>query len=200
MRIFLVVLFVLLISETITKPRDPRHRHMKKGSRSECPKGKRCEPSTRKSSKGKPSTSKLDEIRKIVENTEHNIIMFLRDYILDNRDKLIENRRKINAILENVSDLKNQRSKKENYYDEYSGSGLSSNEYSGYGSGNGPKAKNKLLSGKVDTLLENMSDLKTIINNALEGKMRDVKQNEDNPSNNPRTKPANNLPHPFQLL
>ena len=80
-----------------------------------------------------------------MENTEHNIIIFLRHYILDNRDKLIENRRKINAILENVSDLKNKRSKKENYYDEYSGSGLSSNEYSGYGSGDSPKAKNKLL-------------------------------------------------------
>ena len=36
-----------------------------------------------------------------------------------------------------------------------------------------------------------MSDLKTTINNALEGKMRDANQNEDNPS----TKPAKNLPH-----
>ena len=87
--------------------------------------------------------------------------------------------------------MKNQRSKKENDYDNYSGSGLSSNEYSGYGSGDGPKDKSKLLSGKVDTILENMSDLKTTINNALEGKMRDANQNEDNPS----TKPAKNLPH-----
>ena len=40
-----------------------------------------------------------------------------------------------------------------------------------------------------------MSDLKTTIYNALNGKMRDAKQNEDNPSTKPRTKPAKNLPH-----
>ena len=105
---------------------------------------------------------------------------------------------KIEAILENVSDLKNNTSKKEN--DEY-GSG-----YDEYGSGyewcecygpiscnacDGPKTKSKLLGRKLDTLLENMSDLKTTIYKALNGKMRDVKQNEDNPS----TKPAKNLPN-----
>ena len=46
MRIFLVVVFVLLISETITKHK--RHRHTKKG---------------------KPSTRKLDEIKEMSEKS-----------------------------------------------------------------------------------------------------------------------------------
>lgn len=108
--------------------------------------------------------------------------------------------RKIEAILENVSDLKNNTRKKENDEYEYG--------YGEYGSGyeewfecyvlsscDGPKTKSKLLGRKLDTILENMSDLKTTIYNALNGKIRDVEQNEDNPSTKPRTKPAKNLPH-----
>ena len=81
------------------------------------------------------------------------------------------------------------RGKKEN--DEYSGYGSYEFSGSGLSSSDGPKDKSKLLSGKVDTILENMSDLKTTIYNALNGKMRDVKKNEEDPS----TKPAKNLPH-----
>ena len=158
MRIFLVVVFVLLISETITKHKG----HTKKG---------------------KPSTRKLDEIREMLDKIEAILHWGFRPWAL---------RQKINSILENVSDLKSNRtsirSKKEN--DEYSGYGSYEFSGSGLSSGNGPKDKSKLLSGKVDTILENMSDLKTTINNALEGKMRDANQNEDNPS----TKPAKNLP------
>ena len=165
MRILLVVVFVLLISETITKHK--RHRHTKKD---------------------KPSTRKLDEIREMLDKIEAILHWHFRPWGL---------RQKINSILENVSDLKSNRtsirSKKEN--DEYSGYGSYEFSGSGLSSGNGPKDKSKLLSGKVDTILENMSDLKTTIYNALNGKMRDAKQNEDNPSTKPRTKPAKNLPH-----
>ena len=102
-----------------------------------------------------------------------------------------------------MSDLKNNTSKKEN--DEYEYGPGSGYEYgSGYeewlecyvlSSCDGPKTKSKLIGKKLDTILENMSDLKTTIYNALNGKMRDAKQNEDNPSTKPRTKPAKNLPH-----
>ena len=64
-------------------------------------------------------------------------------------EKLDNNGKKIDAILENVSDLKNTRIKYEYDYEEY-GSGRS-----------------KLLSKKVDALLENVSELKTAVYNAL---------------------------------
>ena len=152
----------------------------------------------------------LDEIREKLDNNERKIEA--NGLKIDNNgreidaigrkiDDILENGRKIDAILENVSDLKNNRSKNENYYNE---------EFYGYGpygpyygpsTDDGPKAKSKLLSRKVDTLLENMSDLKTTINNALDG---EANQNENNPSTNPkiqlsksspRIKPAKNLPH-----
>ena len=149
----------------------------------------RCKPSTRK-----PPT--LDEIKQKLDNNGRKIDANGRKI-----NDIIKNGRKIDAILENVSDFKNSSSKKENdhdEYDEYEYSGF----YSGLSSGDGPKEKSKLLSRKVDALLENMSDLKTTINNAIEGKMREANQNEDNPPTNQRTqltkstsrtKPAKNL-------
>ena len=193
MRIFLVVLFVLLISETFTKPRSLRKsRHMKKGSpRNPCPprlkRLGRCNPKIHEYKKNpatrKPPTRKPPRPREKLDNNERKIDANVRKI-----NAILADGRKIEAILENVSDLKNNTSKKENDEYEYSGYGISSNEYSEYGSGDGPKTKSKLLGRKLDTLLENMSDLKTTIYNALNGKMRDFKQNEEDPS----TKPAKN--------
>ena len=215
MRIFLVVLFALLIAETITKPRSMKGmRHMKKGvtkirsmkgmtgcckakhcARERCgPKPCRLKPRIRcKPSSRKPPT--LDEIRQKLDDNGRKIDangrkinnVVINDITVMHKD-ILKNERKIDAILENVSDLK--KNKRIDYYeDPYA---YEFEEYgSGLSSGNGPKDKSKLLSGKVDTLLEKMSDLKTTINNAMEGKMRDANQNEDNPS----TKPAKNLPH-----
>ena len=218
MRIFLVVLFALLIAETITKPRSMRGmRHMKKGvtkirsmkgmtpcckarhcARDRCgPKPCRLKPRIRcKPPSRKPPTldeirQKLDDNGRKIDANGRKINVIVNDITVMDKD-ILKNGRKIDAILENVSDLKKNRSidyYEDPYADDYEeyGSGLSS--------GNGPKDKSKLLSGKVDTLLEKMSDLKTTIDNAMEGKMRDANQNEDNPSTNPRIKPARNLPH-----
>ena len=219
MRIFLVVLFALLIAETITKPRPMKGmRHMKKGvtkirsmkgmtgcckakhcARERCgPKPCRLKPRIRcKPSSRKPPT--LDEIRQKLDDNGRKIDANgrkINDIVINDitvmHGDILTNGRKIDAILENVVDLKKNRSidyYEDPYADDYEeyGSGLSS--------GNGPKDKSKLLSGKVDTLLEKMSDLKTTIDNAMEGKMRDANQNEDNPSTNQRIKPAKNLPH-----
>ena len=157
----------------------------------------RCKPSTRKPSTRKPPTRKPPRRkpprpREKLDNNERKIDANVRKI-----NAILADGRKIEAILENVSDLKNNTSKKENdEYDEYgSGYGLSSYEYYGLSFGDRPKTKSKLLGKKLDTILENMSDLKTTIYNALNGKIRDVEQNEDNPSTKPRTKPAKNLPH-----
>ena len=246
MRIFLVVLFVLLISDTITKPRgmrrccramhcrcgepkpttldeireqldnnkrkieanglkidyngrkikDPRsvkrttHCCRSRHCRNASP-GIRCEPSTRRPPTLDKIRQKLDDNGRKIDANGRKINVIVNDITVMDKD-ILKNGRKIDAILENVSDLKKNRSidyYEDPYADDYEeyGSGLSS--------GNGPKDKSKLLSGKVDTLLEKMSDLKTTIDNAMEGKMRDANQNEDNPSTNPRIKPAKNLPH-----
>ena len=134
----------------------------------------RCKPSTRE-----PPTRKPPKPRQKLDNNGRKIDANVRKI-----NAILADGRKIEAILENVSDLKNNTSKKENDEYEYSGYGISSNEYSEYGSGDGPKTKSKLLGRKLDTLLENMSDLKNTIYNALNGKMRDNIQNEDNPSTN----------------
>ena len=216
MRIFLVVLFALLIAETITKPRSMKGmRHMKKGvtkirsmkGMTSCCKAKwckcgpkpcrlkpriRCKPSSRKPPTLDEIRQKLDDNgRKIDANGRKINNVIINDITVMHKD-ILKNERKIDAILENVSDLK--KNKRIDYYeDPYA---YEFEEYgSGLSSGNGPKDKSKLLSGKVDTLLEKMSDLKTTIDNAMEGKMRDANQNEDNPSTNPRVKPAKNLPH-----
>ena len=158
----------------------------------------RCKPSTRKPSTRKPPTRKPPRPKQKLDNNGPKIDANVRKI-----NAILADGRKIEAILENVSDLKNNTSKKENDEYEYSGSGY---EYSGSGyeewfecyvlsSCDGPKTKSKLIGKKLDTILENMSDLKTTIYNALNGKMRDAKQNEDNPSTKPRTKPAKNLPH-----
>ena len=214
MRIFLVVLFALLIAETITKPRSMKGmRHMKKGvtkirsmkGMTRCCKAKfcarercgqkpcrlkpriRCKPSSRKPPTLDEIRQKLDDNgRKIDANGRKINNVVINDITVMHKD-ILKNERKIDAILENVSDLKKK--KRIDYYeDPYA---YEFEEYgSGLSSGNGPKDKSKLLSGKVDTLLEKMSDLKTTIDNAMEGKMGDANQNEDNPS----TKPAKNLP------
>ena len=214
MRIFLVVLFALLIAETITKPRSMKGmRHMKKGvtkirsmkGMTRCCKAKfcarercgqkpcrlkpriRCKPSSRKPPTLDEIRQKLDDNgRKIDANGRKINNVVINDITVMHKD-ILKNERKIDAILENVSDLK--KNKRIDYYeDPYA---YEFEEYgSGLSSGNGPKDKSKLLSGKVDTLLEKMSDLKTTIDNAMEGKMGDANQNEDNPS----TKPAKNLP------
>ena len=91
-------------------------------------------------------------------------------------EKLDNNGKKIDAILENVSDLKNTRSK-----DEY--------DYEEYGSG-----ESKLLSKKVDALLENVSDLKTAVYNALNSS--NVQEaNEEKESSPPSGQTTKNLPH-----
>ena len=154
----------------------------------------RCKTSTRKPPTRKPPTRKPPRPRQKLDNNGRKIDANVRKI-----NAILADGRKIEAILENVSDLKNNTSKKENDDYEYGpGSGY---EYgSGYeewlecyvlSSCDGPKTKSKLLGRKLDTILENMSDLKTTIYNALNGKMHDAKQNEDNPS----TKPAKNLPN-----
>ena len=198
MRIFLVVVVVLLISETITKHKG----HTKGSPRTPCPprlkRLGRCNPKIHIYKKNpatrKPPTRKPPRPREKLDNNERKIDANVRKI-----NAILADGRKIEAILENVSDLKNNTSKKEN--DEY-GSG-----YDEYGSGyewcecygpiscnacDGPKTKSKLLGRKLDTLLENMSDLKTTIYNALNGKMRDVKHNEDNPSTSPVPKSPKN--------
>ena len=148
----------------------------------------RCKPSSRKPPTLDEIRQKLDDNgRKIDANGRKINNVIINDITVMHKD-ILKNERKIDAILENVSDLK--KNKRIDYYeDPYA---YEFEEYgSGLSSGNGPKDKSKLLSGKVDTLLEKMSDLKTTIDNAMEGKMRDANQNEDNPS----TKPAKNLPH-----
>ena len=112
MRIFLVVVVVLLISETITKHKG----HTKGSPRTPCPprlkRLGRCKPSTRK-----PPTRKPPRPREKLDNNGRKIDANVRKI-----NAILADGRKIEAILENVSDLKNNTSKKEN--DEY--------EYSGY--------------------------------------------------------------------
>ena len=92
-------------------------------------------------------------------------------------EKLDNNGKKINVILENVSDLKNTRSKHEYDYYEESGSGQS-----------------KLLSKKVDALLENVSELKTAVYNALNSS-NVHEANEEKQSSTPSAQPTKNIPH-----
>ena len=169
---------------------------MKKGSpRSPClPRLKRlgrCKPSTRKPPTLDEIRQKLDDSGRKIDANGRKIDVIVNDITVMHKG-ILKNERKIDAILENVSDLKKKR-RIDYYEDPYA---YEFEEYgSGLSSGNGPKDKSKLLSGKVDTLLEKMSDLKTTIDNTMEGKMRDDNQNEDNPSTNPIIKPAKNLPH-----
>ena len=92
-------------------------------------------------------------------------------------EKLDNNGKKINVILENVSDLKNTRSKHEYDYYEESGPGQS-----------------KLLSKKVDALLENVSELKTAVYNALNSS-NVHEANEEKQSSTPSAQPTKNIPH-----
>ena len=197
MRIFLVVVVVLLISETITKHKG----HTKGSPRTPCPprlkRLGRCNPKIHVYKKNpatrKPPTRKPPRPREKLDNNGRKIDANVRKI-----NAILADGRKIEAILENVSDLKNNTSKKKNDEYEYEsgeyGSGYEWYECYGLSSCNacdGPKTKSKLIGKKLDTILENMSYLKTTIYNALNGKMREVKKNEEDPS----TKPAKNLPH-----
>ena len=202
MRILLLLLAAFLISVTLTK-----HKGHSRRPRTPCPprlkRLGRCNPkihiykknpATRKPTTRKPPTRKTPRPREKLDNNERKIDANVRKI-----NAILADGRKIEAILENVSDLKNNTSKKKNDEYEYEfgeyGSGYEWYECYGLSSCDGPKTKSKLIGKKLDTILENMSDLKTTIYNALNGKMRDAKQNEDNPSTTPRTKPAKNLPH-----
>ena len=116
MRIFLVVLFVLLISGTFTKPRSlQKSRHMKKGSpRDPCLPSRfnrkpriRCKTSTRKPPTRKPPTRKPPRPRQKLDNNGRKIDANVRKI-----NAILADGRKIEAILENVSDLKNNTRKR----------------------------------------------------------------------------------------
>ena len=149
MRILLLLLFAFLISVTMTKHgrRGPGNRVMIHHSRRRYP----CR--TLKCRGSKPATRKTPTLGKIAE-------------------KLDNNGKKIDAILENVSYLKNTRSKNEE-----SRSGQS-----------------KLLSKKVDALLENVSELKTAVYNALNNS-NVHEANEEKQSSTPSAQPTKNIPH-----
>ena len=198
MRILLLLLAAFLISVTLT-----RHKGHSRRPRTPCPprlkRLGRCNPkihiykknpATRKPTTRKPPTRKTPRPREKLDNNERKIDANVRKI-----NAILADGRKIEAILENVSDLKNNTSKKKNDEYEYEsgeyGSGYEWYECYGLSSCDGPKTKSKLIGKKLDTILENMSYLKTTIYNALNGKMREVKKNEEDPS----TKPAKNLPH-----
>ena len=149
MRILLLLLAAFLISVTITKHgrRGPGNHHRR-----------RRYPCRTLKCRGSKPARKPPTLGKIAE-------------------KLNNNGKKIDAILENVSDLKNTRSKNEYDYEE-SGSGQS-----------------KLLSKKVDALLENVSELKTAVYNALNSSNVHDEANEEKESSTPSGQPTKNIPH-----